>query len=96
MSVATLPITTHGVRGDTDDMFRLAGVLSWAKLNHTPFIAIFGGPDAIMVAVIDSAKKAAALPEETVLLVQWKGEYRSDFFRTTAGEVKRQLALRTP
>ena len=89
-----MQLAIHGVRKDTDELWRSSGVLEWSKLSHTPFIAITQTEGVINVHLIDSAKKAALLPEETPLLIQWKGQWRSDFFQTTAGEVKMQVEAR--
>ncbi len=38
-----------------------------------------------------SVAKAAQLPPETKLMVQWRGEFRSDFFQLTAGDIRSAL-----
>ena len=89
----TIAISFTGFRNDTDDMWVLTDLLS-AKLTHTPFLACVAVDGGLEVRVIDRAAGVAELPEDTPVMVQWRGQWRSDFFSTTAGEVKRRLATK--
>jgi len=93
------------VRTDVDNLLEKSDVLEAGRLTHTPFLAFVpektpDGPK-VTVHVIDRAAEVAALPPATLVLVQWAGRWRSDFFKLTAGDVaaafqriERRAALR--
>lgn len=86
-----LKIKDHAFRSDTEDLFKLSGILTQEKLNHTPFIVL---DEEQGVHTCNSADKLVAeYPPEMEVIVQWTGKFRSDFFRTTVGEVRDALAL---
>ena len=63
-------------RGDLDRLFEISGVLEHSKLNHTPFI-LFNGDT---VELVMSAKELLEYPPELYGMVQWRGNWSSDFF----------------
>jgi hypothetical protein len=92
MPVTVGRLTTRGIRHDTDHLFSKSGLMEQGNLPHTPFIALIEEPDGgITVTVVNSAEKASDLPPDTMLLIQWPGKWRSDFFVTTAEAVKDHL-----
>lgn len=86
-----MSVETQG-RTDLDDLFRLSGLLEFKRLEHTPFLAFIERDGDVYVEIVDSARKAALLPADTKLMVQWQGRWRSDYFQMTAGDVARALA----
>lgn len=74
-------------RTDLEDLFKLSGILRFKRLQHTPFLA-FIGSDPVKVQIIESADKLLNLPDETPVMVQWSGQWRSDFFQLTVGDVR--------
>jgi len=93
------------VRTDVDTLLEKADLLEGGRLTHTPFLAFVPektteGPK-VTIHVIDRAAEVAALPPETLVMVQWAGRWRSDYFKLTAGDVagafrriERRAALR--
>jgi hypothetical protein len=85
-------MTTIKTAGNTDtrDLFAKSDVLTSSQLRHTPFIVFVHGLDgSIRVELVSSAKKlvGARYPSTTRVMVQWKGQYSSDFFQCTVGDV---------
>jgi len=71
---------------DLAALFQRSEILR-AKLVHTPFLVFAEGADEIEVHIVDQASALAKYPRETKAMVQWRGEYRSDFFQMTVGDV---------
>lgn len=70
-------------RSDNDRLFELSDVLSASKLNHTPFI-IFNGDK---VELVRNGYDLLEYPPDTEVMVQWRGEWRSDFFHFTCRQL---------
>ncbi len=87
-------IILHG-RSDLETFFDKSDVRTAGKPAHNPFLAfIEEGDGAIHVRRIDTAADVVRLPEATPLLVQWPGQWRSDYFKLTAGDVARARLAR--
>ena len=86
-----MSIETCG-RTDLDELFRGSGLLEYKRLSHTPFLAFIERGGDVIVEIVDSARKAALLPADTKLMVQWQGQWRSDYFQLTAGDVAAAMA----
>ena len=82
-------VLTQG-RKDTDAYFRLSGVLTQI-LNHTPFLVFVIKGDTVDVHIVGSALALYKYPPDTQVMGQWKGEYHSDFFQFTVGDVLNAL-----
>jgi hypothetical protein len=86
-----MKIVTAG-RIDTEELFRISGVLSYSKLNHTPFIVFQELDEGIVVALVRNKDELLmSYSDETKVMVQWKGQWRSDFFQFTVGDVRDYL-----
>ena len=77
-------------RDDLHDLFALSGMLNH-KLPHTPFLAFVRDGRNIRVRIMDTAEAVAALPPKTPVMIQWQGNWRSDFFQMTAAHVAKAL-----
>ncbi|WP_437713415.1 hypothetical protein WMF45_46785 [Sorangium sp. So ce448] len=74
-------------RTDVGDIFwQQSGILD-AKLVHTPFLVFKEVEDGIEVEIVEQASALSAYPRQTKVMVQWRGEWRSDFFQMTVGDV---------
>ena len=73
-------------RTDLGELFQRADILR-AKLVHTPFLVFKETADGIEVEIVDQASALLAYPRSTKVMVQWRGEWRSDFFQMTVGDV---------
>ena len=80
-------VTPHA-RTDLTDFWRLSGVLRYKKLPHTPFLAFIEDAEVIVCREYDNITKLLALPDDTPVLCQWQGQWRSDFFRFTVGDAR--------
>jgi hypothetical protein len=83
----TVPIEPTG-RTDLADLFLLSDVLRVTTLTQTPFLAFTQHAGAVRVQIIDSAARLLQLPDETPVMVQWRGQWRSDFFQITVADVR--------
>lgn len=71
------------------DFWRLFGpTLLKQRLTHTPLLAFRVSDVAVTVEVYDRARDALSLPDDTPLMVQWPGQWRSDWFQLTVGELR--------
>jgi hypothetical protein len=70
-----------GGRTDVDDYFRLSGVLRLGTLSHTPFQVFVEAENDVEVHIIDGVKKLLAFSDETKVMGQWSGQWRSDSFQ---------------
>jgi hypothetical protein len=80
-------IITAG-RTDLKDFFEKSGNFSGVKLTHTPFLVFVEEEGAIRVHIVDSADQLLSFPDETPVMGQWQGNYRSDFFQFTVGDYR--------
>ena len=78
-------------RTDLKDLFELSGVLTYTRLTHTPFLVFETKGLEVNVHTIDRATKLSKFPPETPVMVQWEGEWRSDFFRMSVGDILKAL-----
>jgi len=86
-----MKIITSG-RTDLTDYFRLSGIREHKKLTHTPFLIFLTSEDAVEVRIVDNAKKLLEYPDETPVMAQWRGEWRSDFFQFKVVDLRRFIA----
>lgn len=80
-------IITKG-RTDLKEYFEKSGNFSGAKLNHTPFLVFSEKDDVIHVHIVESADRLLEFPDETPVMGQWQGNFRSDFFQFTVGDYR--------
>lgn len=78
-------------RTDLDDYFRISGVFDYERLTHTPFLVFAVNGDTLQVHIVDNAIDLLAFPDETPVLGQWRGNYRSDYFRFEVGQYRQYL-----
>src|SRR5437588_4646314 len=80
-------IITAG-RTNLKDFFEKSGNFSGVKLTHTPFLVFLEKEDAIEVRIVDTADQLLEFANETPVMGQWQGNYRSDFFQFTVGDYR--------
>lgn len=83
----TKRLITSG-RTDLEDYFRLSGVLEWKELKHSPFLVFVEGKETIEIKIVKNTTELLNYADETKVMAQWKGEWRSDFFQFTVGQVR--------
>ena len=88
-------LTTAG-RADVEEYFELSGCLECSKLNHTPFLAFVCQDNVVVVRIIENALALLALPDDAPVMGQWRGEWKSDFFQFTVGQMRAYLHERAP
>ncbi len=80
-------IITAG-RTDLKDFFEQSGNFSGGKLLHTPFLVFLEEEDTVRVKIVDNAEELLSFPDETPVMGQWQGNFRSDFFQFTVGDYR--------
>ncbi len=75
-------------RTDLDDFWRLSGILQSKRLRHTPFIAFVSDDQRVVVKVVDSIDALLSLSDDTPVMVQWSGNWSSDFFQFTVADAR--------
>jgi len=84
-------VRTSG-RRMTEDFFTKSGILSKeGELTHNPILAFVCDGGEVEVRILDTPLEAAYLPDDTKIMAQWPGQWRSDWFQGTAGELKRAM-----
>ena len=78
-------------RTDTDDYFEISGIFELPKLIHTPFLAFSQTEDVLEVHIVINARELLEYPNDTPVMGQWSGKWRSDFFRFTVGQYRAYL-----
>lgn len=88
-----MQIVTAG-RKDTQAFFAQSGILEWEHMPHTPLLAFLVGEDTVRVLIVERPRDLLALADETPVMGQWQGEFRSDFFQFTVREYREHLERR--
>jgi hypothetical protein len=86
-----MKIITSG-RTDLADYFKLSGIREHKKLTHTPFLIFLASEDTVEVRVVDEAKKLLEYPDDTPVMAQWRGQWRSDFFQFKVVDLRTYVA----
>ncbi len=90
-----MKIITSG-RTDLAEYFRLSGIRECKKLTHTPFLIFLASQDAVEVRVVDDAKKLLGYPDDTPVMNQWRGQWKSDFFQFKVADLRKHIAEHPP
>lgn len=95
-----MKFVANQARTDLVDFWRLSGALEGTRLPHTPFFAFLEIEGGVEMVVCDTITKLLELPDDTPVLRQWRGEWRSDVFTFSVGDARAAFdareAERTP
>ena len=83
----TICVQTTG-RNDLWDYFEQSGIRERKTLKHTPFLVFQIEGRTVTVRCIDNAKDLLTWPDDTPVMGQWQGQWRSDFFQFTVGQLR--------
>lgn len=75
-------------RTDTQDFFEKSDMFDGGRLVHNPFLVFEERGEDIEIALVYSSYKLLDYPDDTKVMGQWPGKWRSDWFRFTVGEYK--------
>ena len=84
-------ITLAG-RIDIDEYFKLSGVFESERLTHTPLLVFITEQEAVTVRIVDKPTDLLSFPDETPVMGQWTGQWRSDFFQFAVGQYRQHHA----
>jgi hypothetical protein len=90
-----MKVITSG-RTDLEDYFRLSGIREQKKLAHTPFLAFLVSRDAVEVKIVESARALLDYPDETPVMAQWRGQWKSDFFQFSVRDLRHYIKQHPP
>jgi len=79
-------------RTDVKEYFQKSGIREYKKLKHTPLLVFLRGEGIVEVNILDCADELLAYPNDTKVMGQWKGEWRSDFFQFTVRQFRDHIA----
>jgi hypothetical protein len=88
----------HGA-GQTEALFEKSGLFGNLRkfsefgapdLKHSPFLAFVFDADAkrLDVRIVPNVAGLLELPDDTPVMAQWAGQYRSDWFHFVTGDVR--------
>lgn len=80
-------VVTSG-RTDIEALISDSGIIGSKRLKHTPFLVFVVDGDTVRVEIVDKPLDLIKYPPETPLMVQWMGQWHSDFFHMTVGDVR--------
>src|SRR4030095_4100517 len=84
----SITVLTAG-RTDLEDFFRLSGLVTATRLTHTPFLAFVAEGTTVQVRIFENAGDlVTVLADDTRVMVQWPGQWRSDFFQMTVADIR--------
>jgi len=77
-------------RTDLEAFFSGSGYFGSSKMRWTryPLLAFVCGDDAVQVRIIDRLADALSLDDATPCMMQWAGQWRSDFFQFTIADLR--------
>jgi hypothetical protein len=88
-------VSVPQARTQLDDFFELSGLLTAKSLKHTPWLAFRPQEGGVRVEIVPAAEELLGWPDETVVMAQWPGQWRSDWFVMTVGDVRQALTKTT-
>jgi len=83
-------------RTDLTDLFAISDVLSRSKKDHYPFLVFIECEQSVKVSIYKEidALIDSSLDDSTKIMIQWAGQWRSDFFQFTLGDLKKAYKKR--
>lgn len=82
-------------RTDLEEYFKYSGVLREGKERHTPFLVFVTRDDNVTIEIVDRLSELLNYPDDTPVMAQWRGQWSSDFFKYTVGDVRQQMEMVT-
>lgn len=71
-----------------DDFWRLSDVLNPGPKPHHPFLVLENEDGHTHINIIQDIDGLLAYADETPVLYQWQGKWRSDFFHFSVGQAR--------
>ena len=81
-------------RHDIGDLFRLSGIVESEKLNHTPYLVFDVQEDTLVVQPVKCTQEVLKYADDTQVMVQWPGKYRSDYFHFTVRDLREHCVVK--
>ena len=74
-------------RTDVDDYFKQV-LLTYSKLTDTPLLVFLSSEDKVEVRIVDKPGALLSFPDNTLVMGQWRGQWRSDYFQFNVGKYR--------
>jgi hypothetical protein len=84
-------VSTKG-RTDVQEYFQRSGIREHTNLNHTPLLVFQVDGDTVTVEILERADKLLEYSNDTRVMGQWKGNWRSDFLQFSVGQFRDHIA----
>lgn len=88
-------IVTSG-RRDIEEYFKLSGIREVTSLPHNPFLAFIASHGKVEVKIVERPSDLLSFPDDTPVMSQWSGKWRSDFFQFSVKELKDYIVKNPP
>ena len=75
-------------RTDIQDYFTVSGVFDASKLMHTPFLVFVVSDECVTVKIVERAEQFLQFSDDTRVMGQWRGEWKSDSFQFRVGQYR--------
>lgn len=87
-------IDFSGVPHAGEDFYEKSDIRQYTKLKLTPFFAVaFNADSSVKVSIEDAPAVILSMPESTIILALWLGEWSSRNYWFTAGEFQSHIRL---
>ena len=90
-----MQVITSG-RTDISDYFEKSGIRDWKKLPHTPLLVFQVEGGTVTVRIVDNPQELLGFSDDTKVMGQWTGKWRSDFFQFTIGQLREHIEKNPP
>jgi len=85
-------------REASSEFFEQSGIRDFKKLSHTPILLFFEDHDEheATVEIFQKPQDILEYPDEIQAMMQWRGEWSSDFFKFTVGDFRQHILKNPP
>lgn len=83
-------VVTAG-RTAVEEFFRSSEIREAKRLVHHPFLVFVEYTDRVEVRIVDNAATLLTYSDETKVMAQWGGRWRSDYFQFRVGQFRQYI-----
>jgi len=78
-------------RLDFEDYFKLSGIRECEELPHHPFLVFQEEGRETSLNIVHKPAELITFPDENIVIAQWEGKYRSDWFKFKVNDFKNYI-----
>lgn len=79
------------IRMETSGRTEKSGLRDYSRLRHTPLLVFVVADDMVKVDIVSTLEGALWYSDDTKVMGQWRGEWSSDFFQFTVGQLREHI-----